>query len=186
MVLVCERRQCLFHSSQHLLCLAVGTVADKFIRPFGAMIVGSLAGALSTVGFRFIRPVLQKFRVHDTCGVTHLHGLPGLLAGIFGIILAIVPSYSLYTENLLDTCWHGYHRTYLGQIGYQAAALGATIGIATVGGLITGFVLRLPLFNDQRPSAYYNDRVHWKVPEDFYQDPTTVLVPSSVEHHGLA
>jgi ammonium transporter Rh len=74
----------------------------------------------------------------------------------------------------------------LGQIGYQAAALGATIGIAVIGGAITGVILRLPLFNDQRPSAYYNDRVHWDVPDDFYQDVTTVLVPSQVEHHVLA
>ncbi len=169
-----------------MLCLAIGTVADKVIRPFGAVIVGSIAGAVSTAGFRFIRPVLQKFRIHDTCGVSNLHGLPGLLAGIFGIILAIFPTYSLYRENLHGTCWHGYHRTYLGQIGYQAAALGATIGIAVIGGVITGVILRLPLFNDQRPSAYYNDRVHWDVPDDFYQDVTTVLVPSQVEHHVLA
>jgi ammonium transporter Rh len=162
--------------------LAIGTIADKVIRPFGAMIVGSIGGALAIVGFRFIKPLLQKFRVHDTCGVSNLHGLPGLLAGIFGIILAIFPTYSLYRDNLSDTCWHGTYRTYLGQVGYQAATLAVTIGIAVVGGLITGVILRLPLFNDQRPAAYYNDRVHWDVPEDFYQDATTVLLPSQVEH----
>jgi len=147
------------------------------------VIVGSIAGALSTVGFRFIKPVLQKFRIHDSCGVSNLHGLPGLLAGIFGIILAIFPTYSLYTENLLGTCWNTYHRTYWGQFGYQAAALGVTIGIAVIGGLITGAILRLPLLNDPRPSAYYNDRAHWDVPDDFYQDVTTV---THVEHHALA
>ena len=96
------------------------------------MIIGTVAGALSTIGFRFIKPVLQKFRAHDTCGVNNLHGMPGLLAGIFGIILAIYPTYSLHTDNLLDTCWHGHNRSYLLQVGYQAAALGATIGIAIV------------------------------------------------------
>lgn len=166
--------------------LAIGTIADKAIRPFGAMIVGSIGGALATVGFRFIRPILQKARIHDTCGVSNLHGFPGLLAGIFGIILAIFPTYSLYRENLLDTCWHGLYRTYLTQVGYQAAALATTVGIAIVGGVVTGLILRLPVFNDHRPSTYYNDRVHWDVPDDFYQDVTTVLVPSHVEHHVLA
>jgi len=166
-------------------CLAVGTIANKLIRPFGAMIVGSIAGVLSTAGFHFIKPILQKFRIHDSCGVSVLHGIPGLLAGIFGIILAIFPTYSLYQESLRDTCWHGYHRTYLGQTGYQAAALAVTIGIAVIGGLITGAILRLPLLNDPRPSAYYNDRSHWDVPDDFYQDATTVLVPRHVEHHVL-
>ena len=150
------------------------------------MIIGSIAGVLATVGFRFIKPFLQKLRIHDTCGVINLHGLPGLLSGLFGIILAIFPTYSLYRDNLSETCWHGQYRTYLGQIGYQSAALSTTLGIAVIGGLITGAILRLPLLNDQRPSAYYNDRLHWDVPDDFYQDVTTVLVPSHVEHHVLA
>lgn len=96
------------------------------------------------------------------------------------------PTYSLYKENLLETCWHGQYRTYFGQVGYQAATLGTTIGIAIVGGVITGAILRLPFLHDQRPFAYYNDRVHWDVPDDFYHDITTVLVPSHVEEHLLA
>ncbi|CAF3358156.1 unnamed protein product [Rotaria sp. Silwood1] len=163
--------------------VAVGTVADKIIRPFGAMIIGSIAGTLSTVGFRFIKPALQKFRAHDTCGVNNLHGMPGLLAGIFGIILAMFPAYSLHTDNLLDTCWHGHDRSYLGQIGYQAATLGATILIAVIGGIITGIILRLPLLNDDRPSSYHNDHPHWETPDDFYHDPSAPLFPSPVEQH---
>lgn len=160
--------------------LAVGTIADKIILPAGAMIVGSVAGTLSTVGFRFIKPILQKFRVHDTCGVNNLHGMPGLLAGIFGIILAMFPTYSLYTDNLLGTCWHGENRTFLGQIGYQALALGVTIGIAVLGGLLTGVILRLPLFNDDTPASYFNDEQHWEMPADFYSD-ATPLIPDSAQ-----
>jgi ammonium transporter Rh len=84
------------------LYLAVGTCADKIIFPFGAMIIGSAAGVLSTVGFGKIKPVLQKFKAHDTCGVNNLHGMPGLLAGIIGIILAAFPLNSLYKDNLSD------------------------------------------------------------------------------------
>ena len=148
------------------------------------MIIGSVAGALSTVGFRFIKPSLQKARAHDTCGVNNLHGMPGLLAGVIGIILAIFPAYSLYTDNLLPICWHGTYRTYLGQIGYQAAALGTTIAIAVVGGVITGVILRLPLLNDDRPSSYYNDRTHWETPDDFHEDVHGALLPPHVEHHA--
>ena len=147
------------------------------------MIVGSIAGALSTVGFALIKPVLQKFRAHDTCGVNNLHGMPGLLAGIFGIILAAFPAYSLYEDNLLGTCWQSEGRTYLGQIGYQAATLGSTIAIAVIGGLITGFILRLPLFNDEHPSAYHNDSTHWETPDDFHDASSSATVQSKVEHH---
>jgi len=148
--------------------VAVGTVADKLIRPAGAMVIGTIAGILSTAGFRFIKPAIQKFHAHDTCGVNNLHGMPGLLAGVFGLILALFPAYSLYTDNLLGTCWHGTDRTYLGQFGYQALTLGVTVLIAVIGGLITGAILRLPMFNDDVPSAYFNDQQHWETPDDFY------------------
>ena len=161
----------------------MGTIADKIIGPGGAMIVGTIAGALSTVGFRFIKPILQKFRAHDTCGVNNLHGMPGILAGIFGIILAAFPAYSLYTDNLVGTCWHAQERSHLLQIGYQAATLGTTILVAVVGGIITGVILRLPLLNDERPSAYHNDATHWETPDDFYAGNSTVVAHSKVEHH---
>ncbi len=156
----------------------MGTVADKIIRPAGAMVIGSIAGILSTAGFRFIKPAIQKVHAHDTCGVNNLHGMPGLLAGIFGIILAIFPAYSLYTDNLLGSCYHGENRTYLAQIGYQALTLGVTVGIAVIGGLITGVILRLPVFTDDVPSSYFNDHQHWETPSDFH-DESTLLLPVS-------
>ncbi|CAF0758002.1 unnamed protein product [Adineta steineri] len=163
--------------------VAVGTVADKIIRPFGAMIIGSVAGALSTIGFRFIKSTLQKFKVHDTCGVNNLHGMPGLLAGIFGICLAFLPAYSLYNENIIPVCWHSTERSHLMQVGYQAAALGTTLVIAIAGGIVTGLILRLPLFNDERPSSYYNDHTHWETPDDFHDAHSTALISSETERH---
>lgn len=142
------------------------------------MIVGSVAGALSTIGFRFIKPVLQKFHAHDTCGVNNLHGMPGLLAGLFGILLAFFPTYSLYKDNLLPICWDGQNRSHLAQVGYQALALAATIGIAVIGGIITGVILRLPVFSDEVPSSYHNDLQHWETPGDFYYD-APLIAPDS-------
>ncbi len=148
--------------------LAVGTIADKVILPAGAMIVGSLAGILSTTGFRFVKPALQKFRIHDTCGVNNLHGMPGLLAGVLGIILALFPTFSLHSDNLLASCWHSNERSYLAQFGFQILALVSTIVIAIASGLLTGAILRLPMLNDDVPSAYFNDNTHWETPDDFY------------------
>lgn len=48
-----------------------------------AAIIGILAGALSTFGFAIIQSRQQKFmKLIDTCGVTNLHGLPGLMGGL--------------------------------------------------------------------------------------------------------
>lgn len=142
-------------------------MADKIIRPAGAMTIGSIAGSLSTIGFCFFKPKLEKIRAHDTCGVNNLHGMPGLLAGIFGIILAAFPAYSLYQDNLSATCFQGTSRSALMQIAYQAAALGLTVLVAISGGSVTGIFLNLPIFKDEYPSSCHNDEDHWEVPGDF-------------------
>ena len=48
-----------------------------------AAVIGILAGGLSTFGFAVIQSKQQKWmKLIDTCGVTNLHGLPGLLGGL--------------------------------------------------------------------------------------------------------
>lgn len=156
------------------------------IGPVGAMVIGSLAGAVSTVGFRFIKPTIEKIRVHDTCGVHNLHGLPGVFAGIFGIIVAAFPAYSLYQEGLSKTCLGGLNRSAMMQVGYQSAALGLTILVAVIGGCATGFLLGLPIFKDDVHSSCHNDLTHWEVPSDFHDSSTTELVPNSGEDNADA
>jgi ammonium transporter Rh len=48
--------------------VAVGTIADMNIRPSSAVIIGSVAGIISTLGFAFLTPLLKKVKLHDTCG----------------------------------------------------------------------------------------------------------------------
>ncbi|XP_027758043.1 ammonium transporter Rh type A isoform X2 [Empidonax traillii] len=71
--------------------VAVGTCADLNIHPFGAMCIGVLAGVVSVLGFHFLSPLLEsKLNIQDTCGVHNLHGLPGILGGIAGIIVTAI------------------------------------------------------------------------------------------------
>ena len=43
------------------------------------------------------QPALAKHcRVQDTCGVHNLHGLPGVLAGVVGAVLAALASEQQY------------------------------------------------------------------------------------------
>ncbi|PKU35086.1 ammonium transporter rh type a [Limosa lapponica baueri] len=71
--------------------VAVGTCADLSIPPFVAMCIGSLAGIISVLGFHFLTPLLaSKLNIQDTCGVHNLHGLPGILGGIAGIVVTAV------------------------------------------------------------------------------------------------
>ncbi|KFV82320.1 Ammonium transporter Rh type A [Struthio camelus australis] len=133
--------------------VAVGTCADMSIYPFGAMCIGSIAGIISVLGFKFLTPFMaSKLNIHDTCGVHNLHGLPGILGGIAGIIVTAMKEESRSTVHFTPEI--------------QAAALGSTIGIALVGGVVTGGILKLPFLGQASDQNCFDDSVYWEVPEE--------------------
>ncbi|XP_005862385.1 PREDICTED: ammonium transporter Rh type A [Myotis brandtii] len=127
--------------------VAVGTCADMAIHPYVSMIIGSIAGMVSVLGFKFLTPVFAtKLRIHDTCGVHNLHGLPGVVGGLAGIVAVVLGASDTSTPAM------------------QAAALGSSIGTALVGGLITGLILKLPIWGQPSDQNCYDDSVFWEVP----------------------
>ncbi len=87
--------------------------------PGYAMIIGICAGILSTVGFSIIAPkVCALIRGTDTCGVHNLHGMPGLLGGLFAIAINHNP-------------------------GVQIGAVVATVVVGLVLGRVCGVLLGL-------------------------------------------
>lgn len=97
----------------------------------------------------------KKLKIHDTCGVHNLHGMPAILAGLISALMAGIANedqyhQSLYQifpamapENATPTSEHifikaGLGRTAPEQAGYQILALVVTLIIAIVSGLITG------------------------------------------------
>ena len=65
--------------------VAIGSTCDHSSHT-SAMIIGVLAGAVSTLGFAILQSKQQRLiKTVDTCGVTNLHGLPGLLGGLSAI-----------------------------------------------------------------------------------------------------
>jgi ammonium transporter Rh len=72
-------------------------MADMAILPSSAMMIGSVAGVVSTLGFEYVTPLLKKIYLHDTCGVNNLHGMPGLISGIGGAIVATFATTQSFT-----------------------------------------------------------------------------------------
>ena len=84
-----------------------------------SMVIGICAGTLSTLGFSVIAPkVCKLIRGTDTCGVHNLHGMPGLLGGLFGIAIT-------------------------GNVGVQLGAVVATVVVGLVLGRVCGAILGL-------------------------------------------
>jgi len=169
--------------------VAVGAVADLMIRPFGALVIGSLAGTISTLGYVYLTPWLKsKLGLHDTCGIHNLHGMPGVMGGIAGMIMAALANEEVYGNSLYQQyparaplansselseirsefvdVEAGENRTAGGQALYQLGALGVTLAIAIVGGSLTGLILRAPIFDNVPNDQHFDDAYFWEVPED--------------------
>jgi len=172
--------------------VAVGAIADMIIQPYGALIIGSLAGIISTIGFQYITPALNRGFLHDTCGVNNLHGVPGLLSALASGVVASLASREVYGGNglydfypsrippqnsteyvelkLSGTSYHkgGSGRSGLEQGGFQIAALAVTLAMAIVGGLVTGIVMRLPIFEQVHDEEeLFDDEPNWVTPADY-------------------
>ena len=105
-----------------------------------AIIIGILAGGISTIGFALIQSKQQKWmKIIDTCGVTNLHGLPGLLGGFAA--LPIVKGINMQG---------------------QLMGIVITVGVALISGYITGKIL--PLLGRKKES--YEDAEEFLDAED--------------------
>nr|ANV82514.1 ammonium transporter Rh type A [Clarias batrachus] len=129
--------------------VAVGTCADMAIAPYGAMLIGVFAGVISTIGFKFLTPILaSRLGIQDTCGVHNLHGMPGILGGLAGIVAAALGKKKDISPS------------------YQAAALASSLGFALIGGTITGLILKLPFWGQPPDQNCFDDSLYWEVPEE--------------------
>jgi ammonium transporter Rh len=65
----------------------IGAPSGLFTNPAASLCVGFFGGFVSTVCFKNLGHKLQNtFGIYDTCGVHNLHGIPGILGGIFSAI----------------------------------------------------------------------------------------------------
>ena len=100
--------------------VAIGATCDH-ANHMTALAIGLLAGAISTVGFAVLMDKQKNFlKAVDTCGVTNLHGLPGLFGGL--IAIPVVSGLSA---------------------GAQLTGIAVTIILALLLGLISGKVISL-------------------------------------------
>ncbi|XP_028414012.1 ammonium transporter Rh type A-like [Dendronephthya gigantea] len=180
--------------------VAVGAIAHMIIHPWGAVLIGLIAGASSTAGYEYFQPwLIKQFSMHDTCGVTSLHGIPGVLSGICSIVIAAIAGFPQYKNSLykiyparapaMNTTEYaeltqhfpdinaGQGRSANIQCAIQVAALMITLAISTIGGLFTGFIARLKFFDPLDDKDFYLDEPYWEVPDDFVPVRPQILIP---------
>jgi ammonium transporter Rh len=100
--------------------VAIGATFDHATH-MEAMVIGLIAGALSTTGFAVFQAKQERFhKIVDTCGVSNLHGLPGIFGGLAAIVVV----------DGLDA-------------GSQLKGIAITVVIAVVAGLLSGKIISL-------------------------------------------
>lgn len=147
--------------------VVVGTSSEMMLTPFGAMAAGFLAGTVSTLGYKFFTPVLEfRFKIQDTCGVHNLHGMPGLLGALLGVLVTWLATHEAYgdgLQNVFPLIATG-QRSATSQAVYQLFGMFVTLVSASVGGSLGGLLLRLPFLDSPPDAQCFEDQVYWEVP----------------------
>ena len=150
----------------------MGAAADMMLTPFGAIMAGTIAGVLSTIGYQFVSPYLAaRWKITDTCGVHNLHGMPSVMGGLLSVLLSGLATTAVYDQfnsdpdlshsslveifprdghyNATTRLWEGDEEfwgaggwTPAKQAGRQFAAMAVTMVFAVVGGLATGLAMK--------------------------------------------
>ncbi|OQV17232.1 Ammonium transporter Rh type C-like 2 [Hypsibius exemplaris] len=173
--------------------VVVGAVCDMYLYPWGALICGAGAGVISALGYFYLGPILdRKLGFHDTCGVNNLHAMPAFLGTLISAIVAGCATKEVYgsgyytqfpkhaplanTKEFLDLkalypdLQPGLGWTPAIQAGYQMAAMGVTLALAIGGAVLTGMVLRLPIWDAVNEYNVFEDDTHWELPTKMKRD----------------
>jgi ammonium transporter Rh len=142
--------------------VAIGSAADLVVTPAGSMIAGFIVGSISAFGFAYLNTYVKKaIKLHDTCGVLNLHGIPGVIGALISAIVAYRAGDN-YGSNLPIVYPLQAARTPQEQAGYQLAGLALCLGIAIGGGLFTGFVTSRDWFLPPPVNYLFDDKHHWE------------------------
>ena len=57
------------------LSVGLESSADLVIAPWGALLIGLIAGTVSVLGYVYLSPKLEEYGIYDTCGVNNLHAV---------------------------------------------------------------------------------------------------------------
>jgi len=168
----------------------VGATADMLLQPYGAMVAGSIAGIVSTVGYKTIGGKLhEKLRIHDTCGVNNLHGMPGMMAGMLSVLVVLLASeesygtdlYKIFTRCAPEEGSHllkkvqlenpeieaGEGRSLSFQALVQLIGLAVTFGLAITTGAVTGLLISFKkLFEPIPDDQLFDDELFWEIADD--------------------
>ncbi|KAM4563166.1 rh50-like protein [Odontesthes bonariensis] len=170
--------------------VTVGASVDMMISPAAAYALGMMGCVVCMLGYKYLSPFLARHcRIQDQCGIHNLHGLTGLMSCAAGICAILMADEDVYGPSLYEIFPHrapvegdpklkelqmlipglqsGLGRTARKQALFQVAAMFSTIGLSALGGVLTGYVLRLPYLAPPSDDNCFDDELFFEVPRDY-------------------
>jgi ammonium transporter Rh len=147
--------------------VAMGTAANMLCKPYGALLIGTAAGAVSTFGYRWLQPRLERWiGLMDTCGIHNLHGMPSVVGALIGVLVTAAAKSEEYAATGFSWAevWINVEvkqQSVQGLVGFQFATLFCTLGIAIAGGVVAALFLRVVPVNNLY--EFYTDDAEWEV-----------------------
>jgi ammonium transporter Rh len=81
----------------------IAASVEMIFNPGYAIIVGVFAGITSSLAYTKLTPFMEtKVKIHDTCGVQFLHGIPGQLGAVTSAIAAGLAIYNYDNQFQLE------------------------------------------------------------------------------------
>lgn len=170
--------------------VTVGASVDMMISPAAAYVLGMMGCTACMLGYKYLTPFLaRRLRIQDQCGIHNLHGLTGLISCAAGICAILMANTEVYGPSLYEIFNHrapaegdsqlqelqmlvpglqpGLGRTAREQALFQVAAVFSTIGASALGGIVTGFVLKMPYLAPPSDDLCFDDQLFFEVPPDY-------------------
>eukprot|EP00026_Physarum_polycephalum_P002866 Phypoly_transcript_02875.p1 GENE.Phypoly_transcript_02875~~Phypoly_transcript_02875.p1 ORF type:complete len:834 (-),score=168.92 Phypoly_transcript_02875:78-2579(-) len=141
--------------------VAMGSSADMAIHPAFALLVGAVAGTVSVFGFAILQGLVENhLRLHDTCGVLNLHGIPGVIGGFVSAITTAArgTNYNVQQYDKIYSAAPGRHAQE--QAKLQVAFLFITLGVS----IGTGFLCATMLSRLAYPKKFFIDSTSFETP----------------------
>eukprot|EP01083_Nonionella_stella_P014841 41551_1 len=141
--------------------VAIGSVADLYVHPVGAISIGIVSGIISVLGYVYVSDLMEEcFKIADTRGIHNIHGMPAILSACAAAIaLAMADVFGgIYVDSEhpdYPFVWPDLQQ----QAQYTMVALCTTLLIAIFGGAVTGWIVVLFSF----PNDEFCDSDNFKV-----------------------
>ena len=141
------------------------------------IIIGTLGAIIIVTFLSKIKPFFLKWGLQDTLNIIILHGISGLLGAIITPIFVRAEKLKRKLNDLSSDNANNEdnEKEYITQAGIQIGAIFITIGISFIGGIATGYLMKISICG--KISQYFTDAEFFHEEENNifeYVEPNTV------------